>query len=103
MLGRLLNNLGATPAFDAVNAHAIDLVGQELELQFLAHHPSQKPRTECCCQSVSFIIAAMVVPPGDWSSAMTRACFEPVSCGLDGLEAFVCFPVDLGERFFAGF
>jgi hypothetical protein len=65
--------------------------------------PARKPRTECCCQSVSLIIASIVVPVEDCSNAMTRACFDPESCGLDGFGAFFCFLVDLGGRFFADF
>src|ERR1700746_2776938 len=38
--------------------------------------PAKKPRTECCCQSVAFMIAAMVVPL-DWRSIpSTVCCFE---------------------------
>jgi hypothetical protein len=32
---------------------------------FLRTTPARKPRTECCCQPVSFIIAAIVIPVGD--------------------------------------
>lgn len=38
--------------------------------------PAKKPRTECCCQPVAFVIAAMVTPAGARSIASTRACFE---------------------------
>src|SRR2546430_7035024 len=47
-----------------------------LNLRRLRTTPARKPRTECCCQPVAFIIAAIVVPVGDCSSAMTRDCFE---------------------------
>ena len=43
---------------------------------FLRTTPARKPRTECCCQPVVCIIAAIVVPDGDRSIAMTRACLE---------------------------
>src|SRR5215471_8481848 len=48
--------------------------------------PARNPRTECCCQPVAFIIAAIVVPAGDCSMAMTRDCFEPgwALCGRGG-------------------
>src|SRR5882757_5630710 len=36
----------------------------------------RKPRTECFCQPVAFIIAAMVAPVGVRSIATTRDCFE---------------------------
>ena len=42
--------------------------------------PARKPRTECCCQSVTFIIAAIVAPLGVRSIATIRACLvlDPV-------------------------
>src|SRR5215208_3419783 len=49
---------------------------------FLRTMPARKPRTECCCQPVAFIIAAIVVPSGDRSIVITRACFEPGSAFL---------------------
>src|SRR5256885_14623662 len=36
--------------------------------------PARKPRTECCCQSVTVMIAAIVAPVGIRSIAMMRAC-----------------------------
>ena len=33
-------------------------------VSFLRTTPARKPRTECCCHPVAFIIAAMVVPSG---------------------------------------
>src|SRR5271168_2897006 len=45
---------------------------------FLRTTPAKKPRTECCCQLVAFIIAVIVAPVGARSMAMTRDCFEPV-------------------------
>src|SRR5271169_2102265 len=44
---------------------------------FLRTTPAKKPRTECCCQLVAFIIAVIVAPVGTRSMAMTRDCFEP--------------------------
>src|SRR5262245_44394287 len=38
--------------------------------------PARKPRTECCCQPVAFVIASIVAPAGDFSIAMTQACLE---------------------------
>src|ERR1700733_5287771 len=43
---------------------------------FFLTTPAKKPRTECCCQSVAFMIAAMVVPLGSRSIARTVACFD---------------------------
>src|SRR5258708_22815689 len=36
--------------------------------------PARKPRTECCCQSVTVMIAAIVAPVGIRSMAIMRAC-----------------------------
>src|SRR5712671_1428876 len=45
-----------------------------LSPSFLRTTPARKPRTECCCQSVAVMIAAIVVPVGIRSIAMMRAC-----------------------------
>src|SRR5947209_17328234 len=52
-------------------------------LSFFLTTPAKKPRTECCCQSVAFMIAAMVVPFGSRSIASTVSCLEE-----DGAVAF---------------
>src|SRR5262249_38930065 len=44
---------------------------------FLRTTPAKKPRTECCCQRVARMMAAIVAPSGRPSMASTRACFEP--------------------------
>src|SRR6476660_7068295 len=51
-------------------------VGSEKRLRpsFLRTTPARKPRTECCCQSVTVMIAAIVAPVGIRSIAMMRAC-----------------------------
>src|SRR5215471_5730607 len=36
-----------------------------------------KPRTECCCQWVARMMAAIVAPSARSSMASTRACFDP--------------------------
>src|SRR5215470_8254085 len=48
-------------------------------LRRLRTTPARKPRTECCCQPVAFIIASIVAPAGDFSIPITRACLEPRS------------------------
>jgi hypothetical protein len=75
--------------------------------------PARKPRTECCCQSVRAMIAAIVAPAGFLSIAMARACLvSGPAAGLDdagtgrlrdaGLAVFravdraVAFGLDLG-------
>src|ERR1700722_1465143 len=47
-----------------------------LSLSFFLTRPAKKPRTECCCQSVGFMIAAMVVPFGCRSIASTASCLD---------------------------
>src|SRR4030088_3036397 len=44
----------------------------KLRPSFLRTTPARKPRTECCCQSVAVIIAAIVAPAGDRSIATMR-------------------------------
>src|SRR5882724_3251259 len=43
---------------------------------FLRTTPAKKPRTECCCQPVAFMIVAIVAPLGWLNSAITVACLE---------------------------
>src|SRR5262245_7192593 len=45
-------------------------------LRRLRTTPARKPRTECCCQPVVFVIASIVAPAGDFSIAITEACLE---------------------------
>src|SRR5262249_17001278 len=45
---------------------------------FLRTTPAKKPRTECCCQPVAFMIAAIVAPLGCLSRARTASCLVPV-------------------------
>src|SRR5262245_31353061 len=52
-------------------------------LRRLRTTPARKPRTECCCQPVALIIAAIVAPAGDCSIAMTRDCLVPGSALCD--------------------
>src|SRR6266403_1684501 len=48
----------------------------KFNLSFFLTTPAKKPRTECCCQSVAFMIAAMVVPFGCRSIPRTVSCFD---------------------------
>src|ERR1700733_8303778 len=52
-------------------------------VSFFLTTPARKPRTECCCQSVAFMIAAIVVPFASRSIASTVSCLE-----VDGAAAF---------------
>src|ERR1700694_3744207 len=45
-----------------------------LSPSFFRMTPQRKPRIECCCQSVTVMIAAIVAPVGIRSIAMMRAC-----------------------------
>src|SRR5260221_13516086 len=59
---------------------------------FLRTTRAKKPRTECCCHPVAFMIAAIVVPLGCLSSPRTVSCLVPPR-----VEPEATFP------FFAGF
>jgi hypothetical protein len=68
--------------------------------------PARKPRTECDCQPVAFIIAAIVAPAGDCSMAITRDCFKPASASCVCCGGFAVATVDgavEGDFFFADF
>src|ERR1700677_2398859 len=56
-------------------------------LRRLRTTPARKPRTECCCQPVAFVIASIVAPAGDLSIAMTCDCLEP-DFRCSGLRSF---------------
>jgi hypothetical protein len=47
-----------------------------LSLSFFLTTPAKKPRTECCCQSVAFMIAAIVVPFGCRNIPSTVSCLD---------------------------
>src|SRR6202158_3567576 len=47
-----------------------------LRPSFFLTMPAKKPRTECCCQSVAFMIAAIVVPFDSRSIFSTTDCFD---------------------------
>src|SRR5260370_13391846 len=84
-----------------------------LRPSLLRRTPERKPRTECCCQSVAAMIAAIVAPAGVRSIAMMRTCLvlgrvgdldaASTDCSRDlGLLAFragkraAAFGLDLG-------
>src|SRR3954452_3597632 len=50
-------------------------------LSFFLTTPAKKPRTECCCQPVAFIMAARVVPLGSQSIFSTVDCLEDEAAG----------------------
>src|SRR6202049_4816769 len=51
------------------------------KFSFFLTTPAKKPRTECCCQSVAFMIAAIVVPFGSYSIFSTADCFDDEDAG----------------------
>src|ERR1700733_9408575 len=61
----------------------------KLSLSFFLTTPAKKPRTECCCQSVAFMIAAMVVPLGWRSIPSTASCLEDGGAGSFGEAGLV--------------
>src|SRR3979490_2977080 len=52
-----------------------------LRPSFFLTIPAKKPRTECCCQSVAFMIAAIVVPFCSCSIFSTTDCLEDEDAG----------------------
>jgi hypothetical protein len=77
-------------------------------LSFFLTTPAKKPRTECCCQSVAFVIAAIVVPFGCRNIPSTVSCLDEavnfvagVGFGDEGFAKAATF--ELAEaRFFTG-
>src|SRR5262249_30853601 len=52
---------------------------------FLRTTPAKKPRTECCCQPVAFMMAAIVVPLGCLSRVRTASCLVPLRIEPEGM------------------
>src|SRR5579863_8350538 len=69
-----------------------------VSLSFFLTTPARKPRTECGCQSVAFMIAAIVVPFGCRSIPRTVSCLEPVDLAE---AAFGVAPFDRAKLRFA--
>jgi hypothetical protein len=59
-----------------------------LRSSFFLTTPAKKPRTECCCQSVAFMIAAIVVPLGSCSIFSTADCLDDEDAGDFNEAAF---------------
>jgi hypothetical protein len=72
---------------DPIDALTIYLLGDKIQHQLLLDH-SGKPRTECCCQSVAFMIAAIVVPFASRSIASTASCLEEDGAAAVGDAGF---------------
>src|ERR1700716_2397949 len=66
--------------------------------------PARNPRPECCCQSVTVMIAAIVAPVGIRNIAMMRACLvsgpaaDLYDAGADRLRAAGLAAFRAGER-----
>src|SRR5712671_863127 len=60
-----------------------------LRSSFFLTTPAKKPRTECCCQPVAFMIAAIVVPFGSYSIFSTADCLDDEDAGDFADAAFV--------------
>ncbi len=58
-----------------------------LSFSFFLITPAKNPRTECCCQSVNFMIASIVVPLGWRSSPSTVSCLEEWAAAFAAVEA----------------
>src|SRR5271163_914472 len=52
-------------------------------LSFFLTTPAKKPRTECCCQSVAFMMAAIVAPFGSCSILSTVDCLDDEGVGSE--------------------
>src|ERR1700733_7669348 len=55
-------------------------------LSFFLTTPAKKPRTECCCQSVAFMIAAIVAPFGCRNIPNTLSCLDEAANFVAGVD-----------------
>src|SRR5438132_1680047 len=70
---------------------------------FLPSAPLMKPRTECACQPVAFMIWPSVAPPFRWSRPRTVAFLLPSRAAATLLPALAGFPLaPLAGAFAAG-
>src|ERR1700751_329981 len=54
---------------------------------FLRTTAVKKPRTECGCQPVAFMIVVIVVPWGSLSRASTASCFVLLAVEAEGMRS----------------
>src|SRR6202035_3145797 len=59
-----------------------------LRSSFFLTTPAKKPRTECCCQPVAFMIAVMVAPFVSQSILSTADCLDDADAGALGKARF---------------
>src|SRR5947199_6730983 len=88
MLGFDLDLVGLSAATRYMRLPSV-FADVSVKLSFLRTTPAKKPRTECCCHPVAFMIAAIVVPLGCLSRLRTVSCF--VSPRVEPEEAFSSF------------
>src|SRR5437870_11899973 len=81
-LGAASAGLAAVSGCNPVHPGPIHLLRSKLELEALAHHAGQEATHRVLLPASRLIMAAIVVPAGDCSMAMTRDCFEPGSAFL---------------------
>src|SRR5882672_1455578 len=74
-----LPDLSFSPPVTRYTRSPSTFLDPSFSLRRLRTTPARKPRTECCCQPVAFIIASIVAPAGDFSIAITLSCLEPDS------------------------
>src|ERR1700693_3273364 len=78
-----------------------------VNFSFFLTTPAKKPRTECCCQSVAFMIAAIVVPFGCRNIPSTVSCLDEAAPFLPEVDFSECGPAPAATfelaalRFFA--
>src|SRR6202048_2556001 len=73
MLGFDLDLVGFPPATRYMRS-PLAFLDVSVKPSFLRTTPAKKPRTECCCHPVAFMIASIVVPLGCLSRARTASC-----------------------------
>src|SRR6188472_2429386 len=61
---------------------------------FFLTTPAKKPRTECCCQPVAFMIAAIVAPLGSYNIFSTIDCLDDEEAGGFDVAAFGVMALD---------
>src|SRR5882672_7444758 len=71
-----LPDLSFSPPVTRYTRSPSTFLDPSFSLRRLRTTPARKPRTECCCQPVAFMIASIVAPAGDVSIAITWACLE---------------------------
>src|SRR5438093_2738668 len=88
MLGFDLDLVGFPPATRYMRSPSA-FSDVSVKPSFLRTTPAKKPRTECCCHPVAFMIVAIVAPLGCPSRVRTVSCLVP-RCFKDA-EVFPSF------------